>query len=147
MAETDLSGVHVWLVLWKAFRAVSAKADSSINSLQLGQSDFRVLEVLLHKGPLPVNTIGPKVELTTGSISAAVDRLLQKGLVSRKESVEDRRARIVALTEKGRRVIERAFEKHREAMEEVADPLSPRERAQLIRLLKKLGRRATADIA
>jgi predicted transcriptional regulator len=42
-----------------------------------------VLEVLLHKGPLPVNTIGPVVDLTAGSISIAVDRLVEKGLVSR----------------------------------------------------------------
>jgi MarR family len=50
-----------------------------------------VLEALLHKGPLPVNTIGPKVHRTPGSISVAVDRLLEKGLVSRAESSEDRR--------------------------------------------------------
>ena len=45
----------------------------------LRQAGFRVLEALLHKGPLPVNTIGPKVHLTPGSISVAVDRLLEKG--------------------------------------------------------------------
>jgi len=52
----------------------------------LGLSDFAVLEALLHKGPLPVNVIGPKVNLTPGSISVAVERLVAKGLVSRAES-------------------------------------------------------------
>ena len=58
----DTSGVHVWLVLGKAFRALAAHAEESLNLSRtgLGDSDFRVLEVLLHKGPLPVNTIGPK---------------------------------------------------------------------------------------
>ena len=62
----DTSGVHVWLVLWKAFRALADQAEVSLNLSRtgLGESDFRVLEVLLHKGPLPVNTIGPKVWLT-----------------------------------------------------------------------------------
>jgi hypothetical protein len=41
----------------------------------LGDSDFRVLEVLLHKGPLPVNTIGPIVDLTPGSISSGIPAL------------------------------------------------------------------------
>jgi DNA-binding MarR family transcriptional regulator len=67
----------------------------------------RVLEVLLRKGPLPVNTIGPKVWLTPGSISVAVDRLVKKGLVSRKDRAADRRVRQVELTAKGQALITR----------------------------------------
>src|SRR2546425_12991484 len=81
----DTSGVHVWLVLMKTFQALAAVAEKSLNVsvTGLGDSDFRVLEVLLHKGPLPVNTIGPKVWLTPGSIRVAVDRLEKKALVKR----------------------------------------------------------------
>src|ERR1700740_1142700 len=74
--------VRVWLVLWKATHAIQKNAVRSVSALGLGLSDFAVLEVLLHKGPLPVNTIGPIVDLTPGSISVAVDRLFAKGLVS-----------------------------------------------------------------
>src|SRR5258708_1088608 len=84
---------HVWLVMLKAMRALTRYAAAGIEGTGLGDSDFRVLEVLLHKGPLPVNTIGPLVGLTPGSISIAVDRLVAKGLVSRVESTEDRRGR------------------------------------------------------
>ena len=79
----DTSGVHVWLVLAKAIRTLAVHAEESLNLSRtgLGDSDFRVLEVLLHKGPVPVNTIGPKVWLTPGSISVAVDRLEKKALV------------------------------------------------------------------
>src|SRR5437868_11954412 len=96
----DSAGVHLWLVFMKAFRALLPHAAGSIKRTELGDSDFRVLEVLLHKGPLPVNTIGPKVWLTPGSISVAVDRLVKKGLVSRKGQAEDRRVRRVELTAK-----------------------------------------------
>jgi MarR family 2-MHQ and catechol resistance regulon transcriptional repressor len=61
-----------------------------IEKTGISDTDFRVLEALLHKGPLPVNTIGPKVHLTPGSMSVAIDRLLEKGLVSRAESPDDR---------------------------------------------------------
>jgi MarR family 2-MHQ and catechol resistance regulon transcriptional repressor len=137
----DTSGVHVWLVMLKAFHAVAAVAEKSLNSsvTGLGQSDFRVLEVLLHKGPLPVNTIGPKVWLTPGSISVAIDRLEQKGLVKRKNT-EDRRVRRVELTAKGRTLITKAFREHATTMEEVAAVLSNDERLILMRLLKKLGK-------
>src|SRR5438477_7636680 len=96
----DFAGVHVWLVLMKAFHALLPHAAGSIKRTELGVSDFRVLEVLLHKGPLPVNTIGPKVWLTPGSISVAVDRLVRKGLVSRNDHPDDRRVRRVELTPK-----------------------------------------------
>ena len=87
------SGVHVFLVLWKAARAVGSYAQKSITDLEIGGSDFTVLEALLHKGPLPVNEIGKKVLLTSGSMTVAVDRLEQKRLVERRAHGTDRRAR------------------------------------------------------
>jgi MarR family 2-MHQ and catechol resistance regulon transcriptional repressor len=119
----DTSGVHVWLVLGKAFRALATRAEASLNlsGTSLGDSEFRVLEVLLHQGPLPVNTIGPKVWLTPGSISVAVDRLEKKALVKRRNT-DDRRVRLVELTAKGRALITKTFREHAAAMEEAASP-------------------------
>src|SRR5712691_13337191 len=138
----DATGVHVWLVFMKAFQALLPHAAQSIERTKLGGSDFRVLEVLPHKGPLPVKTIGPKVWLTPGSISVAVDRLVIKGLVSRKDHPDDRRVRRVELTAKGRALITRGFGEHAAAMENVAGVLSENERLTLLRLLKKLGTHA-----
>src|SRR5438093_1637042 len=130
---------HVWLVMIKAMRALTRYAASGIENTGLGDSDFRVLEVLLHKGPLPVNTIGPKVWLTPGSISVAIDRLEKKALVKRKNTV-DRRVRLVELTAKGRALIAKTFREHAAAMEEAVGVLSKEERLILLRLLKKLGK-------
>ena len=140
----DSSGVHLWLVFMKAFQALLPHAARSIKRTELGDSDFRVLEALLHKGPLPVNTIGPKVWLTPGSISVAVDRLVKKGLVSRKDHPDDRRVRQVELTAKGRALIARGFQEHSAAMETSVRVLSKNERLTLLRLLKKLGKHAAA---
>ena len=76
----DTSGIHLWLILWKTFESVRTHAVRQIRDVGLGFSDFAVLEVLLHKGPTPVNTIGERVYLTSGSITAAVDRLEAKGI-------------------------------------------------------------------
>src|SRR5256886_8994811 len=51
--KQDSAGVHLWLVLMKAFQALLPHAAGSIKRTELGDSDFRILEVLLHKGPLP----------------------------------------------------------------------------------------------
>ena len=138
----DSTGVHLWLIFMKTFQALFPHAEESISRTKLGDSDFRVLEVLLHKGSLPVNTIGPKVWLTPGSISVAVDRLVKRGLVSRKDHPDDRRVRQVELTPKGRALISQGFGEHAAAMENVAAVLSKNERLTLLRLLKKLGKHA-----
>ena len=135
---------HVWLVTMRAMRALMRYAAAGIEETGLGLSDFGVLEVLLHKGPLPVNTIGPIVDLTPGSISTAVDRLVAKGLVSRVESTQDRRVRIVALSARGKDLIVSAFRKHSGQMTRVFSELSPEELRGLETALKKVGKRAAA---
>jgi MarR family 2-MHQ and catechol resistance regulon transcriptional repressor len=144
MKKTSPDAIHVWLVLNKAFQAITRHAAAGIRHTGLGDSDFRVLEVLLHKGPLPVNSIGPKVNLTPGSISVAVDRLYGKGLVSRVESAEDRRIRVVALTPNGKKLIVPVFRKHAAAMKRVFSQLSSDELQQLESILKRVGQRADA---
>src|SRR5207237_197500 len=142
---TGGSGVHVFLVLWKAARAAQAYAEKSISELEMCASDFAVLEALLHKGPLPVNEIGKKVMLTSGSITVAVDRLETKGLVERRAHGTDRRARMVHLTRAGRKVITRVYADHAADMERLAAAsLTRTERRSLISLLKKIGYEAAA---
>jgi MarR family transcriptional regulator, 2-MHQ and catechol-resistance regulon repressor len=102
MTKTSSDPVHCWLVWRKARGAACDYLYRGIEETGISDTDFRVLEALLHKGPLPVNTIGPKVHLTPGFISVAVDRLLEKALVSRAENPDDRRVRIVALTRAAR---------------------------------------------
>ena len=96
MDKNSRDPVHCWLVLGKAFHAAAKYLYAGLEETGIDDTDFRILEVLLNKGPLPVNTIGPKVNLRPGSISTAVDRLVDRGLVSRVESPEDRRVRGVA---------------------------------------------------
>ena len=144
MAQGVPEPVHVWLVMMKAMRALTKYAAVDIEQTGLGLTDFGVLEVLLHKGPLPVNPIGPIVDLTPGSISIAVDRLFEKGLVSRVESPEDRRVRIVALTPRGKDLIVSAFRKHSGQMKRLFSELGPEELRCFEVALKKVGKRAAA---
>lgn len=134
------SGIHLWLVLWKAFNAVQARAMADIECLGLGLSDFAILELLLHKGPTPVNEIGCKVKLTSGSMSVAIDRLERKDLVERRKDARDARTRIIHLTDAGRALIEPAFQKHADVMNQMGEVLTQKEREEAIRLLKKLGK-------
>ena len=139
IVDMSPSSTHLWLILWRAYDSMREHAERNIASLGLGFSDFAVLEYLLHKGPSPVNLIGAKIRLTSGSITAAVDRLERKGMVERRDDSTDRRARIVHLTAAGRKTIDCAFANHEAAMDRAASGLSAAERKRATDLLRKLG--------
>jgi MarR family transcriptional regulator, 2-MHQ and catechol-resistance regulon repressor len=133
---------HAWLVMLKAWQAIGRYLRPTMSAGGLGESDFRVLEVLLHKGPMPVNAIGPKVDLNPGSVSVAVDRLYKKGFVSRVESRSDRRVRTVSLTEKGREVFVPIFRRHAALIKSAFQGVSSEELQQIEVILKRIGKRA-----
>jgi MarR family 2-MHQ and catechol resistance regulon transcriptional repressor len=134
--------LHTWLIMLKAWQSMSRYLLPPLLEEGLGESDFRVLEVLLHKGPMPVNAIGPKVYLNPGSVSVAVDRLHKKGFVSRVECSEDRRVRTVALTEEGRRMFVPLFRRHTALIKRAFQDVSVEELQQIELVLKKIGKRA-----
>ena len=130
---------RLWLVIAKSYRALSLLAEQSIANTGLCLTDFVALEALLHKGPLTISEIQDKVRLASGSMTAAVDRLEKLGLVVRKSSPSDRRARVVELTVQGKRLAASCFERHAKDFEALMSVLSEREMEQLYASLKKLG--------
>jgi MarR family 2-MHQ and catechol resistance regulon transcriptional repressor len=136
------TAARIRLVLWKAAKAMEKADRVSMAKTELIPSDFAIMEVLLHKGPLPINTIGEKVLLTSGSMTAAVNRLEKRGFVSRKRDRMDRRCFHVNLTEIGRQVIQQAYITHENNLETIAAVLTNEERKDLVRLLKKIGYQA-----
>ena len=137
------SGPHLFLLLWKASHAVNGYSQKSIKAAGLGSlSDFAVLELLLHKGAQPVNIIGEKILLTSGSITTAVQRLEKLGLVSRERSTADARVVLVHLTDLGHQMIEPSFEEHAKDLNELFDVLDESERTQFANLMRKVGQRA-----
>lgn len=129
----------LWVVLARAYRALAAYVESSVAEEGICLSDFMVLEVLLHKGPLSISALGEKVLLANASMTAAVDRLAEQGYVVRQSSESDRRSKVVALTREGRRFISELYRRHAQSIEIVMSPLSQKEKDQLRSLLKKLG--------
>ena len=137
---------RLWLVIAKSYRALSRLAEQSIANTGLCLTDFAALEALLHKGPLTISQIQDKVRLASGSMTAAVDRLEKLKLVVRKSSLSDRRARVVELTARGRRLAASCFERHAKDLEALMSGLSDREMEQLHGSLKKLGLLASENL-
>ena len=141
MDKNPRDPVHCWLVLGKAFRAAAKYLYAGLEETGIDDTDFRILEALLNKGPSPVNTIGPKVHLTPGDQYGRRPPR-RKGLVSRVESPEDRRVRVVSLTAKGKALIAPIFRKHAAEIRKVFADASPKQLRAIETTLKKIGKHA-----
>ena len=137
------SGAHLYRLVWKASHEVMRYDCKSIAAQGFATlSDYAVLEVLLHKGSLPVNAIGEKVLLTSGSITTAIQRLEKRGLVVRERSEDDARVVLVHLTDTGMNLIRQAFVAHTEDLDQLFVELSEDERIQFASLMRRLTQRS-----
>jgi len=131
----------------KAHRTLKRHAERSIEALDMCLSDFAILEALLHKGPQSVRELGRRIDLTSGAMTTAIDRLETRGLVTRADHATDRRAWVIHLTPEGKTDISKVFTAHEQAMERAMRGLSKSERATLVDLLKRLGTTAEEQLA
>ncbi len=141
---TETTAPKLWIVLARAYGAIAAYVEHRMTAEGLCLSDFMALEVLLHKGPMTMSAIGEKILLANASMTSAIDRLAERGFVTRNESKEDRRIRIVELTTEGQKFISEMFKRHEQDLEFVMSEVSATERTQLRRALKKIGMAAKA---
>jgi MarR family 2-MHQ and catechol resistance regulon transcriptional repressor len=138
--------IHAWLILMKAHRTLARHAKQSIEAAEMCFSDFAILEALLHKGPQTVSELGHRIDLTSGSMTTAVDRLEERKLVSRADHPTDRRTWVIHLTPEGEVLIRKVFGRHVKAIEQAMTGLSKTEMATLTTLLKRLGTTAEQQL-
>src|SRR5205809_6718182 len=138
--------LHLWVVLARALDAVERHSRASIGRFGLGTTEFGVLEVLYHKGELPVCEVQRRILVESSSTTYVVDKLVKRGLVRRRHSGTDRRVVLLTLTSAGRRLIQRIFPPHAQAMRHAVAALPSREQARAVRLLRALGLGAAARL-
>lgn len=136
------TGAHIRLIFGRSYKSMEQVDRASISGTGLNVSDFSILEALMHKGPMPINTIGEKVLLTSGSMTAAANRLEKKGLVERFQDPSDGRCYYLHLTKNGLKLIRDAFRSHSDNLEKIFAVLDENEREEFVRLLKKIGYQA-----
>jgi MarR family 2-MHQ and catechol resistance regulon transcriptional repressor len=132
-------GLELFIVLSRAHQTLMSRAIQDIRQYGLNPTEFAVMELLYHKGPQPLQRIGAKILITSGSITYVVDKLQQKGYLVREACSQDRRITYAALTDVGRDWMARMFPLHEKAILQATAGLNEEETLQAIALLKKLG--------
>lgn len=139
--------LELFTVLSRAHNWVNAHAIRDIRRYGLNPTEFGILELLYHKGPMPLQQIGEKILISSGNITYSVDKLEQKQLLVRRPAPHDRRVTFAELSEQGRRLLDEIFPQHERALRRAMVGLNAEEQAQAIRLLKKLGLAAQASLS
>jgi len=136
--EIELS-LKLFIVLSRAHRKINDSANKSIAEFSLNPTEFAVLELLYHKGNQPLQHIGEKILIASGSITYVVDKLEKKGLVVRNPCSADRRVIYAEITDSGNTLMNEIFPIHEQFLHEQMSDLSNEEKNFLIHLLKKIG--------
>ncbi|MDQ0159232.1 MarR family winged helix-turn-helix transcriptional regulator [Alkalibacillus salilacus] len=134
--------LKLFVVLSKASGTLNHLAQHDMTRYGLNPSEFALLELLYHRGRQPLQKIGERILLTSGSITYVVNNLEAKGWLTRVPSPNDRRVTYAEITEAGRDLLNEIFPKHWQAIEQFMDGLTEEEKREAITLMKKLGRSA-----
>jgi MarR family transcriptional regulator, 2-MHQ and catechol-resistance regulon repressor len=105
---------------------------------QLSITEFSVLEALYQNGKQTIQKLANSILFSSGSMTYVIDKLEQRGLLSRNACPDDRRVIHVILTNDGNHLMEDIMPQYHRLVDNMFDSLSHDEREQLVHLLKKV---------
>ena len=136
----EVRAIDTYIKLQRSAESTAARATRHLASAGLTFSQYGVLDILFHLGPLPLGQIAEKILKSEGNMTTVVDNLERRGLVKRERRERDRRVVTLTLTESGRKVIEEILPQHIQAIVEEMSVLTPDEQETLSRLCRKVGK-------
>ena len=137
-SQDNRQAMRLYIALTRTYKAVLEKDQRNIRGYGLNASEFGVLELLYNKGPHPLQQIGGKNLITSGTITNVIDKLLKKGLLTRRPCDMDRRIIYAELTEAGKHRMDEILPNHYKTLAESFSSLNSEEKEQAIGLLKKI---------
>jgi len=114
------------------------KMVSYLNEFNLTFNQFKVLEVLYHRGDLNIGSITKLTMSTPGNITVVIKNLKRDGWITSIKDPNDSRASILTLEDKGKKVIEEVFPDHAKNLHKSLEVLSDEELDTLYELLNKV---------
>lgn len=139
MNEDIKQSLKLFIVLSRAHKAISEQTNQFFQENGVNPTEFAVLELLYHKGRQPLQKIGGKILLASGSITYVIDKLEKRGFITRVNCPTDRRITYAEITEEGEAFMADIFPAHEQKIHELTSALSPDEKEQAIELMKKIG--------
>ena len=136
--QENRQALRLYVALTRTYKALLDKDQRNIRSYGLNTSEFGVLELLYNKGSHPIQQIGDKILITSGTMTYVIDKLEKKGLIVRRNCDNDRRIIYAELTETGKNKMMEILPNHYQALADSVDSLTSAEKEIMIEMLKKI---------
>lgn len=136
-ARNDKS-MQTWMQLARSFNTIRQKEQQYITSFGITFGQFQVLEVLYHRGDMPISSITKLIDSTPGNMTVVVKNLKKEGYICVVKDEHDKRVSNLSITEKGGEVIKSLFSEHAQNLGGYFDIFSDEELETLFNLLKRL---------
>ena len=136
----ERNALNAFISLNRAVETVRININKNFQHNGLTESQFGVLEALLHLGPLCQKDIAEKLLVSSGNITMVIDNLEKRKLVKRNRSENDRRYIHIELTKSGKNLIQSIFPDHVDSIVKEFSILTAEEQKTLRNLTKKLGK-------
>lgn len=139
MNEDIKQSLKLFIVLSRAHKAITEQTNHFFQAQGINPTEFAVLELLYHKGKQPLQKIGGKILLASGSITYVIDKLEKRGFITRVNCPTDRRVTYAEISAEGKEFMSKIFPEHEKNLHELTNALTGEEKDQAIELMKKLG--------
>lgn len=136
------ASLKLFVVLSKAYKAIMEQAIKDMKRHGLTPTEFMIMEIIYHKGKVPLQQFADKILMTSGSITYNIDKLADKELLRRVPCQEDRRVTFAEITDQGKQLFDRIFPVHAEAIHAAMEGLGLEDKQAATELLKRLGKAA-----
>ncbi len=137
--EDTKQSLKLFIVLSRAHKAINESTNQFFQQNGLNPTEFAVLELLFHKGRQPLQQIGNKILLASGSITYVVDKLEKRGYLNRVSCPTDRRVTYAEISEEGAAFMSEIFPKHEQQLHEMMRCINNRGKRYGYRITEEVG--------
>jgi MarR family 2-MHQ and catechol resistance regulon transcriptional repressor len=145
-SKKEIQALNTFIKLIRAAESLNSKINLELSLFGLTESQFGVLDALLHLGPLKQKEIGKKLLKSGGNITMVIGNLEKQDFVKRKRGEKDRRHFIVHLTKSGKSKITEVFPHIVKIIKKHFEVLDSAEQKELARLCKITGLQVRNEI-
>ena len=138
-SKKTTEALNSYIKLIRSAESLSSKINLELSEYRLTESQFGVLDALLHLGPMKHKEIGKKILKSGGNITMVINNLERRELVQRKRGEQDKRQFIIHLTSKGKSKILETLPHISKSIKKYFEILSKEEKKELERLCKIVG--------
>lgn len=141
MEEQD-PRIKAFTVFIKSSQSVQKLIKQDFLKKDINLNEYAVMELLYHKGDQPIQAIGRRILLGTGSITYVIDKLEDKGFLYRRPCPKDRRKMFACITESGKGYMDTRVVEQEGLINSIFDEWNDDEVEDAINLLKRIDTRA-----